>query len=189
MGKYKNFVYDINIQDVHPKINRQNHLMYNATLNNDFDSYPSQEEYKAMMQKTGQKNYAYAGGVAKPGASFVKMLNTQNSNTLGVSGRSYSQNQVERYANSIINNNVENINNNTVNDNPILNQKITTLNTNNDFANNSIGSNMTNTNTINASLINENNNNYINQTNNNLVQENNNTVNYNQYKNAEAELI
>jgi hypothetical protein len=184
-GNIKNFVYDINIQDVHPKINRENHLMYNATLNNDFDSYPTQEEYKSMMQKTGQTRYAYAGGVAKPGASFVKMLNTNN---LGISAGSNAARQVDTYAKSITNNNIENINNNTINENPILSQKITTLN-NNDFANNSIGSNMTNTNTINASLINENNNNYINQPNNNLVEENNNNANYNQYKNAEAELI
>ena len=196
-GNIKNFVYDINIQDVHPKINRQNHLMYNATLNNDFDSYPSQEEYKAMMQKTGQKNYAYAGGVAKPGASFVKMLNTQNSNSLGVSGRSYSQNQVERYANSLMNNNNEN--NNIVNNEiPIINKTTTLTNNNNDMINsnynfnNDYANNMNNSNTINTTLINvNNNNNNLYQTNNNNIQEenNNNNAYTNQYKNAEAELI
>jgi hypothetical protein len=36
--------------------------MYNATANNDYDSYPSPEEYKKMMDRTGQLNYAYAGG-------------------------------------------------------------------------------------------------------------------------------
>ena len=36
--------------------------MYNATANNDYDSYPTPEEYKKMMDKTGQLNYAYAGG-------------------------------------------------------------------------------------------------------------------------------
>ena len=171
--------------------------MYNATLNNDFDSYPSQEEYKAMMQKTGQKNYAYAGGVAKPGASFVKMLNTQNSNSLGVSGRSYSQNQVERYANSIMNNN--NVNNNIVNNEiPIINKTTTLTNNNNDMINsnynfnNEYANNMNNSNTINTTLINENNNNNnLYQTNNNIIQEenNNNNAYTNQYKNAEAELI
>ena len=30
--------------------------MYNATLNNDFDSYPSQEEYKSMMQKKDKQD-------------------------------------------------------------------------------------------------------------------------------------
>ena len=61
-GTIKNFVYDIGIQDVHPNINMINYNMYNATANNDYDSYPSPEEYKKMMDKTGQINYAYAGG-------------------------------------------------------------------------------------------------------------------------------
>ena len=61
-GKIKNFVYDINVQDVHPNINIINYPMYNATANNDYDSYPTPEEYKKMMEKVGQKNYAYAGG-------------------------------------------------------------------------------------------------------------------------------
>ena len=61
-GKIKNFVYDINIQDVHPNINIVNYPMYNATANNDYDSYPTPEEYKKMMEQVGQKNYAYAGG-------------------------------------------------------------------------------------------------------------------------------
>ena len=61
-GNIKNFVYDINIQDVHPNINVINYPMYNATANNDYDSYPTPEEYKKIMEKVGQKNYAYAGG-------------------------------------------------------------------------------------------------------------------------------
>ena len=61
-GKIKNFVYDINIQDIHPNINIVNYPMYNATANNDYDSYPTPEEYKKMMEKVGQKNFAYAGG-------------------------------------------------------------------------------------------------------------------------------
>ena len=69
-GKVKNFVYDINIQDVHPKINKINYPMYNATANNNYDSYPSPEEYKKMMEKVGQKNYAYAGGEFIEGVPF-----------------------------------------------------------------------------------------------------------------------
>ena len=69
-GKVKNFVYDINIQDVHPKINIVNYPMYNATANNNYDSYPSPEEYKKMMEKVGQKNYAYAGGEFIEGVPF-----------------------------------------------------------------------------------------------------------------------
>ena len=61
-GKIKNFVYDIGIQEIHPNINIINYPMYNATANNDYDSYPTPEEYKKYMDKTGQLNYAYAGG-------------------------------------------------------------------------------------------------------------------------------
>ena len=61
-GKIKNFVYDIGIQDIHPNINMDNYPMYNATANNDYDSYPSVEEYKKIMNKNGQINLAYAGG-------------------------------------------------------------------------------------------------------------------------------
>ena len=69
-GKVKNFVYDINIQDVNPNINKINYPMYNATANNNYDSYPSPEEYKKMMEKVGQKNYAYAGGEFIEGVPF-----------------------------------------------------------------------------------------------------------------------
>jgi len=69
-GKIKNHVYDINIQDVNPNINIINYPMYNATANNNYDSYPSPEEYKKMMEKTGQKNYAYAGGDFVEGIPF-----------------------------------------------------------------------------------------------------------------------
>ena len=67
-GKIKNYVYDINVQDIHPNINVINYPMYNATANNDYDSYPTPEEYKKMMEKVGQKNYAYAGG------EFIKSI-------------------------------------------------------------------------------------------------------------------
>ena len=69
-GKIKNFVYDINIQDVNPNINIINYPMYNATANNNYDSYPTPEEYKKMMEKKGQKNYAYAGGDFVEGVPF-----------------------------------------------------------------------------------------------------------------------
>ena len=61
-GKIKNFVYDKGIQDIHHNINMTNYPLYNATANNDYDSYPSIEEYKKNMKKTGQINLAYAGG-------------------------------------------------------------------------------------------------------------------------------
>ena len=82
-GNIKNFVYDINIQDVHPKINIINYPMYNATANNDYDSYPSPEEYKKMMEKVGQKNYAYAGGEfikGIPMRSQIPIYNNINEN-------------------------------------------------------------------------------------------------------------
>ena len=61
-GNIKNFVYDKGIQDIHHNINMMNYPLYNATANNDYDSYPSVEEYKKNMKKTGQINLAYAGG-------------------------------------------------------------------------------------------------------------------------------
>ena len=59
---YANYVYDINVQDVNHNINIVNYPMYNATANNDYDSYPTPEEYKKKMLTLGQINYAYAGG-------------------------------------------------------------------------------------------------------------------------------
>ena len=58
----KNYVYDINIQDVQKNINRCNHRMYNAYLNNNYDAYPSEAEYREQMEKNGQKYVDYAGG-------------------------------------------------------------------------------------------------------------------------------
>ena len=69
-GKIKNYVYDINVQEVNPNINKINYPMYNATANNNYDSYPTPEEYKKMMEKNGQKNYAYAGGEYVEGVPF-----------------------------------------------------------------------------------------------------------------------
>ena len=100
-GKIKNYVYDINVQEVNPNINKINYPMYNATANNNYDSYPTPEEYKKMMEKNGQKNYAYAGGEYVEGVPFRsqrpvflgssgnKINNTKNSlkplNDIGVS--------------------------------------------------------------------------------------------------------
>ena len=66
-GNIKNFVYDKSIQDVHNKINMKNYLMYNATANNNYDSYPTPEEYIKMMEKVGQKHLAYAGNTDTTG--------------------------------------------------------------------------------------------------------------------------
>ena len=66
-GNIKNFVYDKSIQDVHHKINIQNYPMYNATANNNYDSYPTPEEYMKMMEKAGQNNFAYAGNTDTTG--------------------------------------------------------------------------------------------------------------------------
>ena len=79
-GKIKNFVYDKAIQDVHPRINKINYPMYNATANNDYDSYPSPEEYKKMMDKTGQLNYAYAGGGDTTGIPLRSQMATFSNN-------------------------------------------------------------------------------------------------------------
>ena len=66
-GNIKNYVYDKSIQDIHHKINITNYPMYNATANNNYDSYPTPEEYLKMMEKTGQKNFAYAGNTDTTG--------------------------------------------------------------------------------------------------------------------------
>ena len=58
----KNYVYDINIQDVNKNLNRCNHRMYNAYLNNNYDAYPSEAEYREQMEKNKQKYIEYAGG-------------------------------------------------------------------------------------------------------------------------------
>ena len=61
-GNIKNFVYDKSIQEVNHNINIDNYPMYNATANNDYDSYPTPEQYQEMIKGTGQLNIAYAGG-------------------------------------------------------------------------------------------------------------------------------
>ena len=66
-GNVKNYVYDKGIQEVNHKINVKNYLMYNATANNNYDSYPTPEEYLKLMKQTGQKNYSYAGNTDTTG--------------------------------------------------------------------------------------------------------------------------
>ena len=41
--------------------------MYNATANNNYDSYPTPEEYMKLMKQTGQKNFSYAGNTDTTG--------------------------------------------------------------------------------------------------------------------------
>ena len=66
-GNIKNYVYDKGIQEVNHKINVTNYPMYNATANNNYDSYPTPEEYLKLMKQTGQKNYSYAGNTDTTG--------------------------------------------------------------------------------------------------------------------------
>ena len=66
-GKIKNYVYDKSIQEVNHKINVTNYPMYNATANNNYDSYPTPEEYLKLMKQTGQKNFSYAGNTDTTG--------------------------------------------------------------------------------------------------------------------------
>jgi len=66
-GNIKNYVYDKGIQEVNHKINVMNYPMYNATANNNYDSYPTPEEYLKLMKQTGQKNYSYAGNTDTKG--------------------------------------------------------------------------------------------------------------------------
>ena len=67
LGKIKNHVYDKSIQDVNHKINITNYPMYNATANNNYDSYPTPEEYLKLMKQSGQKNFSYAGNTDTTG--------------------------------------------------------------------------------------------------------------------------
>ena len=81
-GNIKNFVYDKSIQDVHHKINIVNYPMYNATANNNYDSYPTPEEYLKMMKEVGQKNYAYAGNTDTTGIPMRGQLPVYNNRTM-----------------------------------------------------------------------------------------------------------
>ena len=71
-GKIKNFVYDINIQDVQKNLNIDNYPMYNATLNNDYDSYCSENDYRNMALKNKMPYMTYAGGPPYRERAFVK---------------------------------------------------------------------------------------------------------------------
>ena len=71
-GKIKNFVYDIDVQDIQENLNMDNYPMYNATLNNDYDSYPSESDYRDMMRRNKMTKMEYAGGPAYRERSYVK---------------------------------------------------------------------------------------------------------------------
>ena len=71
-GNIKNFVYDIDVQDVQENLNIDNYPMYNATLNNDYDSYPSESDYRNMMERNKMNKMEYAGGPPYRERSFVK---------------------------------------------------------------------------------------------------------------------
>ena len=58
----KNHVYDINVQDINKNLNMSNYPMYNATLNNNYDTYPKEGEYRIMMARNNEKYMKYAGG-------------------------------------------------------------------------------------------------------------------------------
>jgi hypothetical protein len=81
-GNIKNFVYDKSIQDVHHKINIVNYPMYNATANNNYDSYPTPEEYMKMMREVGQKNFAYAGNTDTTGIPMRGQLPIYHNRTM-----------------------------------------------------------------------------------------------------------
>ena len=102
-GVIKNFVYDINYQDVNHNINRENHLMYNATLNNDYDSYPTQEEYKKFMEKNGQKYYQYAGGPPRPGTSYIRFPKGRTNPMQVIPLESYQTNRPQTPNQNVIN--------------------------------------------------------------------------------------
>ena len=102
-GKIKNFVYDTAIQDVHPNINIINYPMYNATANNDYDSYPTPEEYKKYMEKTGQLNYAYAGGKDTTGIPIRGQMPVFANNDLNKKWISGNEAYKTQYNNNIIN--------------------------------------------------------------------------------------
>ena len=67
--------------------------MYNATLNNDYDSYPTQEEYKKFMEKNGQKYYQYAGGPPRPETSYIKFPKGRTNPMQVIPLESYQTNQ------------------------------------------------------------------------------------------------
>ena len=95
-GNIKNYVYDKSIQDVNHNINRTNYKMYNATANNNYDSYPTPEEYMKLMKQTGQTNFSYAGNTDTTGIPMRSQMPVYANKALS---RSISP------GNTIINNN------------------------------------------------------------------------------------
>ena len=109
-GNIKNYVYDKGVQDVQHKINIKNYLMYNATANNNYDSYPTPEEYIKMMEKTGQKNMAYAGntdttGIPMRGQMPIIINNkklTKSLSCAGIKGINYPSYKANENGRSLI---------------------------------------------------------------------------------------
>ncbi len=107
----KNYVYDIHVQDVQKNINRCNHRMYNAYLNNNYDTYPTENEYREQMEKNNQKYIEYAGGPPiRENTCYIKnaprMIDIQNGNYLNNPSKlNYSMN-VNNTVGSNINNNL-----------------------------------------------------------------------------------
>jgi hypothetical protein len=107
----KNYVYDINIQDVQKNINRCNHRMYNAYLNNNYDTYPTESEYREQMEKNNQKYIEYAGGPPiRENTCYIKnaprMIDIQNGNYLNNNSKlNYSMN-INNTVGSNVNNNL-----------------------------------------------------------------------------------
>ena len=106
----KNYVYDINIQDVQKNINRCNHRMYNAYLNNNYDTYPTESEYREQMEKNNQKYIEYAGGPPiRENTCYIKnaprMIDIQNGNYLNNPSKlNYSMNVNNTVGNNTNNN-------------------------------------------------------------------------------------
>ena len=123
-GKIKNYVYDKSVQDVNNKINRTNYLMYNATANNNYDSYPTPEEYLKLMKQTGQKNFSYAGNTDTTGIPMRSQMpvNVNRALTRSMSTSNGIQNNNNNYFNNMNRRNLIRSNSN------VFNEKIPEIN-------------------------------------------------------------
>ena len=105
----KNYVYDINIQDVNKNLNRCNHRMYNAYLNNNYDAYPTEAEYREQMEKNKQKYIEYAcGPPVRENSCYIKTAPRMSD--IQKSGSQIFTNKLNY---SLSNNMVNSVNNNT----------------------------------------------------------------------------
>ena len=75
--------------------------MYNATANNDYDSYPTPEEYKRYMDKVGQLNYAYAGGKDTTGIPMRSQMPIFSNNDLNRKWIDRNESYKTQYNNNI----------------------------------------------------------------------------------------